>query len=128
IRIFIVLLVDIQKALALKLKLDFRILFSKAYQKHLKLFLEKKVNKLLLLQGPRINYYIKLKKINRKDPELILLLEKGFIYISNSLVIALVLFIYKLNKSLYFYVNYYVLNKIFKKNKYSFLLIYKTLS
>ncbi|KAF2182927.1 hypothetical protein K469DRAFT_584663, partial [Zopfia rhizophila CBS 207.26] len=90
--------------------------------KYLKLFLEKKVNKLLPLQGHKINYYIKFKKINRKDP------KKGFIYISNSLVITLILFIYKLNKGLYFYINYYMLNKISKKNKYFLPLIYKTLS
>ncbi|KAF2190324.1 hypothetical protein K469DRAFT_760085, partial [Zopfia rhizophila CBS 207.26] len=128
IRIFVALLADIQKALAPKPKLDPRILLPKAYRKYLKLFLEKKADKLLPLQGPGINHYIKLKKINRKDPKLTLLLEKGFIYVSNSLAIVLVLFIYKFSRGLYFYINYYTLNKISKKNKYSLPLIYKTLS
>ncbi|KAF2180892.1 hypothetical protein K469DRAFT_590615, partial [Zopfia rhizophila CBS 207.26] len=116
------------KALAPKLKLDSKILLFKAYRKYLKLFLEKEVDKLPPLQDYRIDYYIKFKKINRKDLKLMLLLEKGFIYVSNSLAIILVLFIYKLSRGLHFYINYYVLNKISKKNKYSLPLIHKTLS
>ncbi|KAF2181796.1 hypothetical protein K469DRAFT_588364, partial [Zopfia rhizophila CBS 207.26] len=114
------------KALVPKLKLDSRILLPKAYQKYLKLFLEKKVNKLPPLQ--ELLYNILKEKLLVLRKELTLLLEKGFIYISNSLAIALVLFIYKLSKDLRFYVNYYALNKISKKNKYSLPLIHKTLS
>jgi hypothetical protein len=58
---------------------------------------------------------------------LIDLLDKGFIRVSNSLVVALVLFIKKPKGGLRFCVDYCGLNRITKKDRYLFPLIYKTL-
>jgi hypothetical protein len=43
-------------------------------------------------------------------------LDKGFIKLSQALFIALVLFIKKLDRSLYFYINYRKLNLLIKKD------------
>lgn len=43
-------------------------------------------------------------------------LDKGFIYASSSLVSSPILFIKKLGSRLRFYINYYRLNEITKKN------------
>jgi hypothetical protein len=58
---------------------------------------------------------------------LIDLLDKGFIRVSNSLAVALVLFIKKPRGGLRFYINYRGLNRVIKKDYYLFPLIYKTL-
>jgi hypothetical protein len=55
------------------------------------------------------------------------LLNKGFIWVSNSLVVALVLFIKKARGGLQFCVDYYRLNRITKKDYYPLPLIYETL-
>jgi hypothetical protein len=55
------------------------------------------------------------------------LLDKGFICVSSSLAAASVLFVRKLGKGLRFCVNYQGLNRVTKKDRYSLLLIYKTL-
>ena len=55
------------------------------------------------------------------------LLDKGFIYTSNSLVGAPVLFIKK-KKGLWFYINYWGLNNITRKNQYPLPLIKETLN
>ncbi len=55
-------------------------------------------------------------------------LDKGFIKLSQVLFIALVLFVKKLDRSLYFYINYRKLNLLTKKDWYSLLLINKTLA
>ena len=84
------------------------------------------------MRKPGIDYKIKLKKINKRDTEvlwgplynifkeellilkkkLIRLLDKGFIKINKSAVKTLILFIYKLDKKFQFCVNYKTLNKI----------------
>jgi hypothetical protein len=58
---------------------------------------------------------------------LIDLLDKGFIRVSNSLVVAPVLFIKKPRGGLQFCVNYRGLNRVIKKDYYPLPLIYKTL-
>jgi hypothetical protein len=55
------------------------------------------------------------------------LLDKGFIRVSNSPVIALVLFIKKPEGGLRFYIDYRGLNRVIKKDRYPFPLIYETL-
>ena len=55
------------------------------------------------------------------------LLNKQFIRVSNSLVVALVLFIQKLGSSLRFYINYQALNQISRKDQYPLPLIHETL-
>ena len=54
-------------------------------------------------------------------------LSKGFIRVSNSLVVALVLFAKKLGGGLRFYVDYYTLNRLTRKDYYPLLLIQETL-
>ncbi len=54
-------------------------------------------------------------------------LNKGFIKPSQVLFITLVLFIKKLDRSLYFYIDYRKLNLLTKKDRYLLLLIDKTL-
>jgi hypothetical protein len=58
---------------------------------------------------------------------LIDLLDKGFIQVSSSLAVALVLFVKKPRGGLWFCVDYRGLNRITKKNYYLLPLIYKTL-
>ena len=55
-------------------------------------------------------------------------LSKSFIVNSKALFASFVLFVCKANKSLQFYINYYKLNAITKKNCYSLLLIDETLA
>jgi hypothetical protein len=55
------------------------------------------------------------------------LFNKGFIRVSNSLAAALVLFVKKPRGGLWFYVDYYGLNRITKKDHYLLPLIYETL-
>jgi hypothetical protein len=55
------------------------------------------------------------------------LLDKGFIRVSNSPTVALVLFIKKPGGGLRFCVDYRGLNRITKKDRYPLPLIYKTL-
>ena len=54
------------------------------------------------------------------------LLDKNFIYINNFLIAISVLFIKKLNRELYFYINYRALNILIRKDRYLLLLIKKT--
>jgi hypothetical protein len=58
---------------------------------------------------------------------LIDLLDKGFIRVSNSLIIAPILFVKKPKGGLRFCVNYKGLNRVIKKDRYSLPLIYETL-
>jgi hypothetical protein len=55
------------------------------------------------------------------------LLDKGFIRVSNSLVVAPVPFVKKPRGGLRFYVNYRGLNRVIKKDHYLLPLIYETL-
>jgi hypothetical protein len=58
---------------------------------------------------------------------LIDLLDKGFIWVSNSLAVALVLFVKKPRGGLRFYIDYRGLNQVIKKDRYLLPLIYETL-
>ena len=58
---------------------------------------------------------------------LIDLLDKGFIRVSNSLVIALIFFVKKLKRGLRFCINYRGLNRVIKKDRYLLPFIYETL-
>jgi hypothetical protein len=112
------------------------------------LFVPTKGNKLPPYRGLKVDYSIKLNKVNRKalevlysplyvmsrDKLLVLrctlldLLDKGFIRASNLLATLLVLFIQKLGGGLYFYINYRALNALTKKDRYPLLLIKETLN
>jgi hypothetical protein len=114
IKIFAVLLADIQKALAPKRHTDPYTKLPRQYWKYLRLFEQDKAEELPLYQGDGIDHKIKLvQEENRKDPkvpwgplynmtqeELIVLqktlsklLQKGFICVSHSPAAALVLFV-----------------------------------
>ena len=54
-------------------------------------------------------------------------LSKGFIRVSNSLAVALVLFAKKPGGGLWFCVDYYALNRLTRKDRYPLLLIQETL-
>ena len=55
------------------------------------------------------------------------LLDKGFIRVSNSLIIAPVLFVKKPRGGLRFCIDYRGLNRVIKKDRYPLPLIYETL-
>ena len=55
-------------------------------------------------------------------------LAKGFIKPSQALFASPILFIKKLNRGLYFYINYYKLNNITYKDRYLLPLLDKTLA
>ena len=55
-------------------------------------------------------------------------LVKGFIKPSQALFASPILFIKKLNRGLYFYINYYKLNNITRKDRYPLPLLDKTLA
>ena len=58
---------------------------------------------------------------------LIDLFDKGFIRVSNSPIIAPILFVKKLKGGLRFYIDYKRLNRVIKKDRYLLSLIYETL-
>ena len=58
---------------------------------------------------------------------LINLFDKGFIRVNNSLTTALILFVKKLKRGLRFYIDYRVLNRVIKKDRYLLPFIYETL-
>ena len=60
--------------------------------------------------------------------ELTLLLDKGFIRVSNSPIAAPVLFVKKPGGGLRIYIDYRALNAITKKDRYPLPLIYETLN
>ena len=117
-------------------------------KKYLLIFNWKRTEALLPLHKARIDHSIELERdIKRKEKEvlqgllynilrdkllvlqktLIDLLNKGFIYISSLLAIALILFVCKLSRGLRFYIDYQGLNHITKKDYYLLPLIYKIL-
>ena len=91
---------------------------------------------MLFFQKLKIDYGIDLEKVNKKDIEvfweflynifweellvlkkkLIKFLNKDFIQVNKSVVVVLILFIWKLEEGFCFCINYRVLNKINKKN------------
>ncbi len=73
-------------------------------------------------------YYILAKELKVVKKYLVKNLDKGFIKPSQALFMALVLFIKKLDRSLYFYIDYKKLNLLIKKDQYLLPLINKTLA
>jgi len=65
---------------------------------------------------------LKIKKNLKKN------LKKRFISVNNASFVSLILFAIKFNKELRFCVNYRKLNALIKRNRYSILLIKKTLT
>ena len=139
---------DTEKALHLKLNINPSILLFKHYHHKLKLFQPSEAEKLLPLQGSDINHKIELKQIDSQNPEtswgplynmlreellilckeLMSLLNKEFICVSQSPAASSVLFIKKSEGGLWFCVDYRALNAITKKNCYSLSLIHETLN
>lgn len=146
-QIFTASMVDIDKALAKKKKIDPRTKLPKHYWEHLSLFDDKEANKLPPLRGDGVDHRIELTSTDGKKPivpwgplynmsqdELLVLrrtltelLEKNFIRVSNSLAAAPVLFVRKPGGGLRFCVDYRGLNKLTKKDRYPLPLIYETL-
>jgi len=66
IEMFLINIVDIEKVLILRKKIDSKILLLKQYYKFLNVFNYIMTEKLLLLREKEMNYYIKLKEIDKK--------------------------------------------------------------
>ena len=113
------------------------------YHKFLNIFNWKIAETLASARNKKINYQIKLKNTNENRSEslwkllynmsceklltlqktLTEYLNKNFIHVSNSFISTFVLFVKKLNRELYFCINYHTLNKLMKKNCYFLFLI-----
>lgn len=139
IQVFVASIVDIKKALYLKPKLSLAKIVERLlehYRKFTSIFDLQKAAKLLLYR-PSINYKIPLEKDkqgkDREVPqsslysisrdkllvlqkELVSLLNKDFIQESKLLAVVLVLFVRKLGSGLRFYIDYYSLNAIIRKD------------
>ncbi len=66
IEMFLINIVDIEKVLILRKKIDSKILLLKQYYKFLNVFNYIMTEKLLLLREKEMNYHIKLKEIDKK--------------------------------------------------------------
>ena len=146
-QVFSASMADIQKALSLRKNMNLTTKLPTHYHKFLKVFDCTEADKLLPLRGERVDHSIMLKQVNRKNSNipwkllykmsheklLVLrktlteLLNKQFIWVSNSPAAAPVLFVQKSGEELRFCVNYQGLNKIMRKDCYSLPLIQKTL-
>jgi hypothetical protein len=136
-KVFVASMADINKALQIKIYTDPRTKLPAHFHEHLQVFDRKAAKELLLLRGPGIDHRIKLiQDGNGRKPEvpwgplygmsrdklLVLrktlneLLDKGFIRVSNSPAIALILFVRKLGGGLRFCVDYRALNKLTRKD------------
>jgi hypothetical protein len=71
IKTFVASLIDIIKALQTKIRTDLCTKLLKQYYKFLDVFSCKQFNKLLLLCNKGIDYRIKLKKQDKKDPKVL---------------------------------------------------------
>ena len=139
---FIVIIIDIKKALREKLFSNSTILLFEKYQNFLNVFFRKKVDKFLShqLSDYKIDIIFKKKpgfdfiygmlqnelKVFKKYLNNNLI--KEFIRLNHSLAASFILFIRKFNEDLRLCVNYRVLNAIIIKNQYLLPLIQKTLS
>ena len=146
-QVFSASMADIQKALSLRKNTDPTTKLPTHYHKFLKVFDCTEADKLPPLRGERVDHSIMLKQMNRKNSniswellykmsheELLVLrktltelLNKQFIWVSNSPAAAPVLFVQKSGEELRFCVNYQGLNKIMRKDCYPLPLIQKTL-
>ena len=116
---------------------------SQQYWEFAEIF-NKKVSDQLLLHKNKVNHNIILEEVNNltssslysmslKQLKLIKIylenyLKKGFIVLSDALYISSVLFAKKFEEEWCFYIDYWKLNAIIKKNKYLLFLIEKTLA
>ncbi len=136
IEVFLISMTDIEKALTSQKKTDLRTILFDHYHEFLDVFDRTMTEKLPLLRKEDINYWIELKEIDEKESKVLWdslynmmrekllvlcktlteLLNKQFIWVSNSFAAASVLFIQKSEGKLWFCVNYCDLNWITQKN------------
>jgi len=146
IEVFLISMTDIEKALTSQKKTDLRTILSDHYHEFLNVFDCTMTEKLPLLKRKDTDYWIELDEIDEKESKVLWgslynmtrekllvlwktlteLLNKQFIWVSNSSAAVSVLFIWK-SGELQFCVNYCDLNWITQKNHYLLSLIYKTL-
>ncbi len=147
IKVFLISMIDIEKALTSQKKTDSRTILFDHYHEFLNVFNHMMTEKLPLLRGEDTDYWIKLKEIDEKELKVLWdslynmmrekllvlhktlteLLNKQFKQVSNSFAAASVLFVQKSEGELQFCVNYCDLNWITQKNHYLLSLIYETL-
>ena len=148
VKVFAASLADINKALEPKSKIDFRTKLPPQYQHHAKTFDPDVASQLPPVRGPAIDHNIEINKKDGKEmelpwgplynmsrgellvlrKELISLLDKGWIRVSNSPAAAPVLFVKKPGGGLRFCVDYRALNAITRKDRYPLPLIQETLN
>ncbi len=147
IEVFSTSIINIEKALTSQKKTDLRTILSDHYHEFFNVFDHTITEKLSFLRRKGIDHQIELKKVNEKESKvpwdslynmtreklLVLhktlteLLNKQFIWVSNSSAAVSVLFIQKSEDELQFCVNYCGLNWITQKDRYLLSLIYETL-
>jgi len=147
IEVFSVSMINIEKALTSQKKTDLRTILSDHYHEFLDVFNHMMTEKLPPLRKEGTDHQIKLEEVNEKESKvpwgplynmtrkklLVLcktlteLLNKQFIWVSNSSAAAPVLFVQKWKGELQFCVNYCGLNQITQKDCYLLSLIYETL-
>ncbi len=147
IEVFLISMINIEKALTSQKKTDLRTILSDHYHEFLDVFDCMMTEKLSPLRRKDTDHQIKLKEMNEKESKvpwgslynmtkekllmlcktLTELLNKQFIQVSNSSAAASVLFVWKSEGELWFCVNYCDLNWITQKNRYLLSLIYETL-
>ena len=148
VQVFAAALADINKALEPKSKLDFRKMLPAQYQHHAKTFDPDVASQLPPVRGPAVDHKIELISKDGKEmeppwgplynmsrgellvlrKELISLLDKGWIRVSNSPAAAPILFVKKPGGGLRFCVDYRALNAITRKDRYPLPLIQETLN
>ncbi len=132
IEVFLTSMINIKKALTLQKKTDLRTILLSHYYKFLNVFNHTMTEKLSFLRKEDTDHQIKLKEMNEKESKVLWdslynmtrekllvlhktlteLLNKQFIWVSNSFTAVSVLFIWKLEGELQFCVNYCDLNWI----------------
>ncbi len=147
IEVFSASMTNIKKALTSQKKTDLRTILPGHYHEFLDVFDCTMTEKLSPLREEGTDHQIKLEGVNEKEPkvpwgplynmtreELLVLrktltelLNKQFIWVSNSSAAAPVLFVRKPGGELQFCVNYCDLNRITRKDRYLLSLIYETL-
>jgi len=147
IEVFLASMIDIKKALTSQKKTDLRTILLDHYHEFLNVFNHMMTKKLPPLREEDTDHQIELEGVNEKESKvpwgplynmtrkklLVLrktlteLLNKQFIWVSNSSAAVSVLFIQKLKGELQFCVNYCGLNWITWKDRYPLSLIYETL-
>ncbi len=147
IEVFLIRMTDINKVLTSQKKTDLRTILSDHYHEFLDVFDHTMTEKLSLLREEGTDHWIELEKIDEKESKVLWdslynmtrekllvlhktlteLLNKQFIWVSNSSAAVPVLFIQKSEDELQFCVNYCGLNWITQKNHYLLSLIYETL-